>query len=385
MEVSIFSCFMSILCSSVMILLMYFFRKKWLLPNMLGVLSLLCLYFLCFLRMVIPIEFPFTKVLNVRGHISNILYSIIWKEWSTLNVTFVSILIIIMSMGSILLLIRFFYQYKKVMKIILSYVKIENEQYQEILGQVMERKKKIKVDVYFSEQLNIPIGIGVFKKSIILPNRDHSETELYYILLHEYTHFLNNDITIKMLVNIFCCIFWWNPIVYLLKKDLDQMLEIKCDLACTNVMQSDEKVEYLSTIVSTIKKATQKNQDINLYPTVALFHSDSNLTVLERFQIVYSNIGWSSKKKIPTMIWIVISIFLFLASYTIIPQTAYDVTREEVEEHSGAQEVIPSNAHIVRTSDGTYELVTKGGIYPIEQDMAIRMESEGFQIVEEKQ
>ena len=77
--------------------------------------------------------------------------------------------------------------------------------------------------------VRIPCCMGVFKKRILIPEKSFSDTELYYIIFHEYIHLQNNDFLVKMLINMLCAFYWWNPFVCLLKKDLNQSMEIRCD------------------------------------------------------------------------------------------------------------------------------------------------------------
>ena len=99
----------------------------------------------------------------------------------------------------------------------------------------------------------------MFRKKILLPRIDYSEEELLYILLHEYIHFANRDIFVKLLVSLFCMIFWWDPVAHLLKQDLEQTLEIKCDLSVAKCLNMEERACYLRTIISTLKHSNLQN------------------------------------------------------------------------------------------------------------------------------
>lgn len=92
--------------------------------------------------------------------------------------------------------------------------------YKKILSEIKEEKKRnLSVMVWKTNQIDIPMGIGLLHKRIFLPGRMYTEAELKNILLHEYTHFINHDTWIKFYMNIFSVLFWWNPMVYLLEKN----------------------------------------------------------------------------------------------------------------------------------------------------------------------
>ena len=66
MSVSVFSFWMAMLCSTVLILLVHLLRKKPGFIRSFGVSTLLFLYFLCFFRMVVPLELPFVQVIGLE-------------------------------------------------------------------------------------------------------------------------------------------------------------------------------------------------------------------------------------------------------------------------------------------------------------------------------
>lgn len=49
--------------------------------------------------------------------------------------------------------------------------------------------------------------------------------------------------------------------IYFLKKDMEQLLEIKCDLDVTAHMGNRDKAEYLATIVAMLKNAEAKKEE----------------------------------------------------------------------------------------------------------------------------
>lgn len=383
MQVTVFSCLMAFVCSSVMILFLYLLRQKRLFFNMPGVSSLLILYLLCFLRMFLPIDFPFTRVLNVYGGISQMFYPLLWKKYFVLNLTWIEALCLMTSIVAVIMLIRLILTYQKTRKFIQACHSEKDDPCRSVLKDIM-RVKNLNIEVRYSKDIAIPIGTGIFRKTIILPEREYEKKELYYILLHEYTHFRNRDILTKMLTHFFCCLFWWNPVVYLLKKDMDQLLEIKCDLACTDLLDCQERAEYLSAIVSVLKRAKADEDAVKIPAAVALCQYDSKDIILERFQVVADNMGKNKEKKRSLVLCAAVSVFLFCVSYSILPQTAYNVTREKVEDSYGASQVLPGNSYLLKTKSGVYQLVTNSGIrYEIDSKMADIMVSQGFEVVEE--
>lgn len=62
------------------------------------------------------------------------------------------------------------------------------------------------IRVSYSSQVTVPMGIGLRRRMVLLPRLDYTDEELYYILLHEFTHFSNGDLYVKMGVSLLCII-----------------------------------------------------------------------------------------------------------------------------------------------------------------------------------
>ena len=111
----------------------------------------------------------------------------------------------------------------------------ENECIYSIMNQIAGNRAE-KIRVIETTLVNTPMIAGLMKPTIYLPKIIFSDTELYNILLHEWTHYIHKDIWIKFLLKLLCIIYWWNPFLYLLKHDIDDTLEIKCDISITTKM-----------------------------------------------------------------------------------------------------------------------------------------------------
>lgn len=386
MQITVFSFFTSMVWSSLLVAIIYLFRKKCFFMKQFGIASLIFLYLFCITRMVIPFELPFTKVLTAKGAFSTIYRIVGINKIGISNVSILLLLFIIWIVVSVILLVRFAYQYFVETKEISSYLIRVDGQCTRVFKKVMHDSNiRMKIDIRHTDTVKIPMGIGILKKSIILPNEDYSDSELYYILLHEYTHFLNRDLFTKMLIHIFCCIFWWNPVVYLLRKDLNQTLEIKCDLCITEHMDNGSKVDYLTTIVSTLKKISTKKTSKTFYGTVALVAKDYESEIVERFRMISEKHNFRNKSKASIVVWLLIFWMIFISSYSFVVQPYYDVSREDIETGADTHEIRPDNSYIIKNKDGTYTLYfLNEGNQNIDEEFALRMKSQGFEILEEK-
>lgn len=384
MDITFFSFFISILWSSIFIIGIYLCRKTRFFMYQFGATGFVLLYLFCIMRMVLPVDFIFTRGFSLAGVYSDVYECIAIHKIGESEISVVTVLFCIWIVVSVVLMYRFVRRYFITMRKVSSYAIREDEQCKRVFGCVInDSKKRLDIHVRNSEEVDIPIGIGVFNKSIVLPDETYSDKELYCILMHEYTHFLNRDLLAKMIIHIFRCIFWWNPLVYLLGRDVSRTLEIKCDLCVTEQMDNRGKADYLATIVSILKKADTAGKKTILCDTAGLVSKDCEPEIMERFKIVSGNHIRRGKNKILTTMWLFVFLAIFIFSYSFVIQPCYEAPIEEIETSPDTVEMRPDNTYVIKNNNGTYTVVMPGGdTQDIDEKYVVIMEKQGFKIIE---
>ena len=254
MAISTYSVIMAVLCSDIFIILLYVLRKKRILTSYYGITLLTILYILTVFRMLFPLEFDFTTIINVPTFY-NPLGSFLRHQLGTSGITVRMVFLLVWITGSAFFLIRYVYHYRKAFHIICHYELVTDPKVLSILEEVNRKYHKgTRITLRETFHISVPMGIGLFQKTILLPDFQYDDTELFYIIAHECNHFYNHDLWVKIANQLFCCIFWWNPLVYLLHADLENTLEIKCDYTVSREMLSKEKTTYIQTIIHGIKR-----------------------------------------------------------------------------------------------------------------------------------
>ena len=96
----------------------------------------------------------------------------------------------------------------------------------------------------------------------------------------------NRDGVVKLLTMLFCCVFWWNPAVYILKKDVSQILEIKCDVYATQSFTKKERLEYLLTILRVLKGNPAPGNLPSPLTATGLISRTKGDNMKERFELI---------------------------------------------------------------------------------------------------
>lgn len=324
MQITIFSFLSALLWSSLLIVAIYLLRHTRFKQHF-GVLPMVLLYLFCVVRLFLPLEFPHTLIAAddvIYPYIYNLLTQ---KRTMLANKPLVLILCVVWLLGFCVLLFRYARQYCKAIHNVERYAEPWDERTNTLLKQVQQQTRRtIKVQGYIATSVESAFGIGVIRKRIILPNTDYTEAELRYVLLHEYTHFLNHDTVVKLLVTLFCIIFWWNPVVYLLQKDLEQNLEIKCDLSVARTLCGKERAAYLRTILSLMKQSDRKHRIP--FAAAALFRTDADAAIKERFETVMAYSA-NRRNRVASAVFTSVFTVLLIASYTVLPQPQFEAPK----------------------------------------------------------
>lgn len=307
-----------------MIVGLYALRKARRFRTSFGLSALVLLYLFSIMRILFPLELPYVIELGIDEVYPQI-YRFLTTDHSYgefLNFSYLDTLVCIWVVGIITLTARYIVNYHKAMRSITKYASpCGQHEYKSLDAVKRDIGRSMKVSLCTVPNISVPFGIGIFRKTILLPQNNFTDRELYYILLHEYTHFLNHDIPVKMMVSVFCCIFWWNPVAYLLKADLEQTLEMKCDASVARHLDTQGKATYMRTIVGVIKQSSTKRP--TPYTSTALFQTDRMLDIKERFDVVM-NCGAGRDRTLSQMALFLIGACVFVLSYAVIPQPAFE-------------------------------------------------------------
>ncbi len=95
-----------------------------------------------------------------------------------------------------------------------------------------------------------PLLTGFFHPCIVLPSEDVSETDFQYIILHELTHYRRGDMFYKWLVQVTICLHWFNPLVYLMGREIAKACEFSCDEAVLLAIGDDRAQDYGKTLLN---------------------------------------------------------------------------------------------------------------------------------------
>lgn len=369
MRANIFSVLMTILWSSVLITFFSFLRTRTKLLHICSISTVILIYLFCAIRLAFPFEVPWAHVVS-GGAVYNRIFRML--NFRAGSVRIYEILFAIWFIGMLISLTWYLVQYRRAMRYFWNLPQRESKMGQKILDE-MDGNSRIKV--LESAGIMTPCSIGILKKRIFLPAKDYGREELRYILLHEYTHLTNQDILLKMLIRILCGIYWWNPLVYFLKKDLDQSMEIRCDLSVTEHLKEKERADYLDVMLKTFCESGMPDKSMGIAGLV----EEHSKSLLERFRIV-ADMRIVQKKRVNVFAGAVMLLIL-VVSYSFIFQSAYETPISEIETDDDIYNVDVKTSYIIKQGD-IYILHTKSAEIAIDDIMVMWLLEEGVALRE---
>ena len=383
MQITLFSFVTAVLLSSLLIVALYLSRKSVKTIRMLNFGYLACLYLFCLGRMFFSVELPFAAVICAPS-LMNPLHDVNEANLPMMEGAFLvsDLLLLVWAVGSILLFAQFLIRYHRGKRDIDRLPKQENQVLQKILDELQRgNKRRIPIQVLCCSGLSTPCGIGLLRRQILLPSQEYTEEELFHILRHELQHFQTHDLLVKWMIRVFQCLFWWNPLVYLLGKDLDQVLEIKCDLSVVKNYSRQETLAYMRTI----KNQLERSMDIEKTAPVgstALVGNFAMSNVEERFSYIVKSLKPNKWKELSKPVFTVLFLALIIGSYSIVLQSNFE--EPEVDENGNHIDYMTQDDIRVRKlKNGTYEQVDKFGVVPIPKEIAENLIEQGAEMIEE--
>lgn len=298
--------------------------------------------FLFMFRLIFPFEFGYTITIvsknilpAVKDFFNYHLITLFQQEVTVLNV-----LLLIWGIGSLFKLYTLFWNYMKIKQ----FVRVTPD-YQIKNSSQFQSVHSFKI----VEELDSPVVIGLRRPIVLLPKIDFSEKELNYILTHEALHISNLDLFVKYFYEIVIVIYWWNPLMYLFREQMDNVIELKTDEQLIQQLTYEERIEYVQTLVK-VRENQIKKRKMGQYAFSFSYGTQNQLLFRTRNILE----GRPRNYSLLTLLSVVL-LGVFLSTSII-----FEPHRIK-EEHIGESFMVTSDTnYLVELADKQYELYMNG-------------------------
>lgn len=178
------------------------------------------------------------------------------SEKNKTNITMLDLAALVWILGSLIFisvhLISYFYFKRQVIK------KGRMVKEARILGRMYQLKRELHIRrtvcVVESCEAESPMVIGFIKPVLVLPKEQYSSEELFFILKHELVHLKRGDVYLKLLFVIANAVHWFNPLIWIMKKEAVIDMELSCDERVTQGTDFELRKAYTETLLSMLHK-----------------------------------------------------------------------------------------------------------------------------------
>lgn len=173
------------------------------------------------------------------------------------------------------------------------------------------------VELCVNPVISSPMLLGFFRPCIVLPCADLPEEEFWFTVLHELTHFKRRDMFYKWLIQITLCLHWFNPLVYLMEREIRKACEFSCDEALISRLDAAGRQAYGKTLLDAMSVTGKCRQSL---ASVTL--SENKITLKERLTAIMKYQKFSKR----TLLLMLTLTFLFASGATAAGAYAAPVT-----------------------------------------------------------
>ena len=307
---------------------------------------------LAIVRLVLPFEFPNTPVISSTHVMTSLLLVSRTTVLSLFSIEFtiIDLILILWGAGSLISLCGLFHrhrvlrrQFRTLPQIDLTALGIEKD----LLQNQMKSSSCLLLP-----GLTTPAVYGFIHPVILIPE-DRSNPVTAPVLLHELTHFRQGDMWIKLILDLIVCLFWWNPLAYLLRTSVQHALELKCDTDVRACLDESQQVQYYQSLLEYYQKSLSKQHYRLALHVIGVAGVRKDWRIKQRFDLGLLSKNVNSKKRLNILCGFLL-LLLLVASYSFIIQPASHPPDSE----SIAIDI--EKSYLLEKQDGTYDFYLNG-------------------------
>lgn len=205
--------------------------------------------------------------------------------------------------------------------------------------------------------ISTPSIFGIIKPRILIPlEMQLSDTNLYYSLCHETSHYFHRDLWIKFSVSVLSIMYWWNPVCQLFKKQVDMLLEMRVD---GSLIRKDSATarEYLDTLVHITEESLRLQTLYEpAYPENLLlsFAKEKDGLLIRRYEMMFNTQGRMTHMPVVVSLIAVIAT-IYMGSFYITFENTHIIEQQRPSDY-----VVDEGFFAILKDDGTYDTFYDG-------------------------
>lgn len=299
------------------------------------------------LRLFLPFEFSFTH----SFYIPNLWYGLHsflnhhYAQIFHIRIDYMHLLPVLWFTGASIKLLFSFYSWKKTVRTIKSLPKSSNQAALLALNECNAAfPKPVPVRLLTSPDISGPLIIGVRTPAIIIPDLELTQSEWSFIFRHELSHYYRGHLLFRIFFELLTDLYFWNPLLYLLKKQFYRLLEFSADEEAVSSLSLLHRISYSECLLKIMR--------FKAAPAVTYGISFGSSGFADRIKRITNTEPAPKASRINRAILAGTAV-LFLFSYMVILEPDYELP-------SGGFTMDASDTYYRPNGDGTYDVIHDG-------------------------
>ena len=135
-----------------------------------------------------------------------------------------------------------------------------------LLAAYYDEVKRLKLRksplLWYSDKVDSPLLAGLLRPALLLPSAGIEGEAAPLVLRHELIHYRRRDLWLKLAATVARCVHWFNPAVYLLMRALFEDIELACDSAVVEGLDSGARKRYGEAILNCAERQCLSRQTL---------------------------------------------------------------------------------------------------------------------------
>lgn len=351
-EFSMSSLLMSVIFSNLLLIMLYVVFRNTEFMLDIGYRLLTVLLVTTLVRFLLPFELPHNIRIDIPQEVSYI--PILMKKRcfsiGTVNFSLWHIFLILWLIGILIGSYRLFYccrRFSKSIYVLGTDVTNREPFYSNVQEICSEQNRKNRFRVVEMHGISSPMITGLTHPIILIPSTLSLDSEKwYYVLSHEAAHYFHRDLWMKLFSKFLCILYWWNPLIYALQRQISTMLELRVDRHITSSNDETKKVRYMECLLQVARQEKENNTPL----AISFCTTDQNL-LLQRFRMMGDSKRHkrNRRKQIAlcgiAVVLYAFSMFFIFEPYYVLPEAS-----------KNSYELTKDNAYFIVNPNGGYDL-----------------------------
>lgn len=187
---------------------------------------------------------------------------------------------------------------------------------------------RCRVFLYEAPDKGYTMTFGFFCP-VIVCGKEIASREAELLVRHELVHIRRRDAFWKMLMQLAAMLHWWNPLVWKLRRDFEQVCECSCDETVMQNTTDEEVEEYLRLMIEEARE--KKDEDVSLRWNAGF--GDNAQKIKERMENLMNKKKWNRTAAVT-----LVAVLAFANSMTVFAywdsvhrEASAETTEEQVE------------------------------------------------------